>query len=180
MRGKGRPTMTSKRYGLAALRNGVLFGSICAVVYIGSAFIQDVTGTTLALASEGSTFRPLSLLNQATLVLAVVLFFVAGWRTSKVDERFSSAALAGLFAALIVTVVEIATIIVNQRLIYNAAVAALVREHRMVNCGFQCTLLLAPGSQATLTFFIYITLGAGFGFIAGLLRSQVRQQALWR
>ena len=78
---------TSERHRSAALRSGVLFGAIGAVVYIASAFIQDVTGTTRALAPLAGAFRPLSLLNLVTLVVALILFFFAGWRTSRTDER---------------------------------------------------------------------------------------------
>lgn len=54
-----RQKVTSERQGSAALRNGLPFGGIGAVVYIVSAFVQDITGTTLALATVGSAFTPL-------------------------------------------------------------------------------------------------------------------------
>jgi hypothetical protein len=171
---------TSKRHGSAALRNGLLFGATCAVVYIVSAFVQDITGTTVALAPLGGAFRPLSLLNQATLVVGLVLFFVAGWRTSRTDERLSSAAGAGFIVGLMVSIVEIATIIVNQAFYYNTIMAKLQPGQPSSACGFQCTLLQAAGAQAAVTFFIYIALGAGLGFVAGALRGQLRQEALWR
>ena len=173
---------TSKRHGSAAVRNGLLFGAICAVVYIVSAFIQDITGTTVALAPVGGAFRPLSLLNQVTLVVALVLFFVAGWRTSRTDARLSSAAGAGFIVALMVSIVEIATIVVNQALYYNTTTAALQPDQRFNACGFQfqCTLYQAAGALPMLTFFIYIALGAGLGFVAGILRGQIRQEDLWR
>jgi hypothetical protein len=138
-----------------------------------------MTGTTIALAPLRGAFRPLSLLNQAVLVVALVLFFVAGWRTSRTDERLSSAAAAGFIAGLMVSIVEIATIMVNQALYYNTVMAKL-QPNSSNNCGFQCTLFQAAHAQATLTFFIYIALGAGLGFIAGTLRRQLRQEALWR
>src|SRR5215469_8076339 len=123
--GQVRHMKTSEKHGSAALRNGLLFGAICAVVYGVSAFILDMTGTTIALAPLRGAFRPLSLLNQAVLVVALVLFFVAGWRTSRTDERLSSAAAAGFIAGLMVSIVEIVTIMVNQALYYNTVMAKL-------------------------------------------------------
>src|SRR5215472_16274542 len=58
-----------ERTGSAAVRNGLLFGAIIAVVYVMSAVIQDLTGTTVALITVGSAFRPLSLLNQVSLLV---------------------------------------------------------------------------------------------------------------
>jgi hypothetical protein len=170
---------TSKRHGSAALRNGLLFGAIATVVYIVSAFIQDVTGTTVALVTIGSAFTPLSLLNEVTLVVALVVFFVAGWRTSRTDERLSAAAGAGCITALVVTFVEIATIIVNQGILYRTTIAALEHEKRLTSSGFHFDMFLNPASGAILTLIIYATLGAGLGFVAGSLRRQIRQEAVW-
>jgi hypothetical protein len=161
--------MNSERLGSAALRNGLLFGGVGAVVFIASAILQDATGTTLALATEGTAFRPLSLLNQATLIIAIVLFFISGWRTGRIDERTSSAALAGFIVALVVGIVDIATIIVNQGFVYRTTILALNQNGRLVESGFQGALFYNSLAGALFTLIVYSALGAGLGFVAGFL-----------
>jgi hypothetical protein len=168
---------STERTGSAAVRNGLLFGAVSAVVYLISAAIQDLTGTTVALITVGSAFTPLSLLNQVSLLVALVLFFVAGLRTARTKAKLSSAAAAGLIAALMVSIVEIATEVVNRGFLYSTAIAALRQNKRLVEGGFH---FLNPVSSSLWTLTIYIALGAGLGFVAGILQRQIRQEALWR
>jgi hypothetical protein len=170
---------STERTGSAAVRNGLLFGAISAVVYLISAAIQDLTGTTVALVTVGSAFTPLSLLNQVSLLVALVLFFVAGLQTARVTAKLSSPAAAGLIAGLMVSIVEIATEVVNVDFLYRTTIATLQQNQRLVAGGWQSAFLSVElSSWWTLT--IYIVLGAGFGFAAGLLQGQIRQEALWR
>jgi hypothetical protein len=163
----------------AAIRNGLLFGAISAAIYFVSAFIQDVTGTTVALVTVGSTVTPLFFLDQASLILALVLFFVAGLRTARVDVTLSSGAVAGLVAALMVSVVDIATQVVNEEILYSSTITRLGNENRLVLSGFHAVMFGTP-AYTVLTVIIYVALGSGLGFVAGILQSQIRQQALWR
>jgi hypothetical protein len=170
-------SLSPERPGLAAVRNGLLFGAISAVIYLVSAAIQDLTGTTVALITVGSAFTPLSLLNQASLLVALVLFFVAGLRTARATAKLSFAAAAGLIAGLMVSIVEIATDVVNQNFLYTTTIAALAQHHRLVVGWFH---FLNLDSSALWALTIYIALGAGFGFVAGILQGQIRKEALWR
>lgn len=170
---------STERTGSAAIRNGLLFGAISAVVYVISAAIQDLTGTTVALITVGSAFTPLSLLNQISLLVALVLFFIAGLRTARTTAKLSFAAAAGLIAGLMVSIVEIATEVVNVDFLYRTTIATLQQNQRLVEGGWQLAFLnVELSSWWTLT--IYIVLGAGFGFAAGILQGQIRQEALWR
>jgi len=168
-----------KRTGSAAVRNGLLFGAISAVVYLISSVVQDLTGTTVALITVGSAFTPLSLLSQASLLVALVLFFVAGLRTARTTEKFSSAAVGGLIAGLMVSLVEIVTEVVNVDFLYSTTIAKLAEDNRLVESGWRLAFIsVSLSSLWTLT--IYIALGAGLGFVAGILQGQIRQEALWR
>ena len=168
-----------ERTGSAAVRNGLLFGAISAVVYVISAAILDLTGTTVALITLGSAFKPLSLLNQASLLVALVLFFIAGLRTARTTAKLSSAAAAGLIAALMVSLVEIATDVVNQDFLYSTTIAALAQNERLDEGWFHILIgNLYASSLWTLT--IYIALGVGLGFVGGILQGQIRQESLWR
>jgi hypothetical protein len=169
-----------ERKGSAAVRNGLFFGAISAAVYIVSAVVQDMTGTTVALITTGSAFRPLSLLNQASLIVALVLFLVAGWRTATAEGRLSSAAVAGLIAGLMVCVVEIATVIVNQGFLYSATINTLRSEQRLTDTGFLNAMFVNPVTGSLFTIILYSALGAGLGFVAGGLRGQIRQEDLWQ
>ncbi|MGO8947275.1 MAG: hypothetical protein ACLQUY_06360 [Ktedonobacterales bacterium] len=171
---------STERRASAAVRNGLLFGAITAVVYIVSAFIQDITGTTVALITIGSAFTPLALLNLASLIVALVLFFLAGLRTARTDARLSSAAAAGFIAALMVSIVEITTLIVNQGFLYGTTINTLRADKRLADGGFHYLMFLNAVAGSMLTLIIYIALGAGFGFVAGILQGQFRQEALWR
>jgi hypothetical protein len=113
-----------------------------------------------------------------SLLVALALFFVAGLRTARTTAKLSSSALAGLIAGLMVSLVEIATEVVNVDVLYWTTIATLQQNQRLVEGGWQSAFLSVQGSSWwTLT--IYIALGAGFGFAAGILQGQIRQQALW-
>jgi hypothetical protein len=157
----------------------LLFGAISAAIYIVSAVIQDVTGTTVALVTAGSATTPLSFLDQASLILALVFFFIAGLRTARADDKLSSPAIAGLIAALMVSVVDIATQVVNEEILYSSTITRLGNEHRLVVSGVHAIMFGTP-AYTVLTVIIYVALGSGLGFVAGLLQAQIRQQALWR
>jgi hypothetical protein len=60
------------------LKLACFLGAISAAVYIVSAVIQDVTRTTVALVTVGSAVTPLSYLDQASFIVTLVFFFLAG------------------------------------------------------------------------------------------------------
>src|SRR5262249_48343569 len=71
-------------------------------------------------------------LGQASFISALVLFFVAGLRTARTEAKLRSPAIAGLIAALMVWVVDIAIRVVNVQFLYSSTIATLASEERLV------------------------------------------------
>jgi hypothetical protein len=78
-----------------------------------------------------------------------------------------------------VSLVEIATEVVNIDFLYRTTIATLQQNQRLVEGGWQSAFLsVYLSSWWTLT--IYIVLGAGVASAAGVLQGQIRQEAVWR
>lgn len=157
-----------------AIRHGLMFGFILAVIYVVSAVIQLVTGVTLALALGSTHVSPLSLLNTVMWIVECALFFVAGWMTIRSFNGVPlqlSAAKAGLIAGLAVGVVEFVT-----TLIIDAVFIGPLDGSLPVLADFP----LAPRTPAVYGEVIYLVMHIIVGAIFGTVGGVFGTRNLWR
>ena len=162
-----------QRSGNPAVRWGLIFGGIIALLSLLSIGAQFATGGTSAFANtSGGGGNAFSVLGCLFLLIDLALLFVAGIMAARQNGRTGSGSVAGLIAAALGFLVNtIATIIVLLTLPLSAFEDAAARNP---NANISPTDLRNITVGVGIGFFIFlffagIGLGAGLGALGGLI-----------
>lgn len=168
--------MPPQHTGNPTLRTGLLFGVILAVLGLGSALLEWVTGATQAVVQTTNGFTSVTvsdtgasaLLSCATFLAALALTFVAGMVAASRTGKVGSGTLAGLLAGLLGTLIgNVSGLIV---IVFVLAPSVQVPAGSSMTPA-QVQALLIGGSIGGAIFGLLLVggLGAGMGALGGLL-----------
>jgi hypothetical protein len=96
------------QHGRPALKWGLIFGGVLALISISSTAIQYASGSFSQLGDPAAAQAHLGsnlLLGRGSLILEAALYFLAGMLAARANGKVGSGALAGLVAAAVGTVV---------------------------------------------------------------------------
>ncbi|HEY7419746.1 MAG TPA: hypothetical protein VH593_31490 [Ktedonobacteraceae bacterium] len=169
-----------KGSGRIALQQGLLFGIILAVLIITLNSIVSLTGLSIQLTLSFNRSGHMSanqaaqmasfLVSAPAYVLSVVLYFITGWRASKLAGKATMGALAGLLMAVVAGVL---VGIIDIGFLLLVTLPAIAREysanHLPVSSSYAGSLLRSTISSSVITLLLTMVLGAGIGMLGGLL-----------
>jgi len=170
----------SKSSGKTALQQGLIFGVILAALIITLNSIVSLTGfsaqLTLTLNRNGQMSANQAaqmasfLVSAPAYVLSVVVYFIVGWRASRLTGKANIGALAGVWAGLTMSVL---VGLIDIAFLFLVTLPAVTREytanHMPINSSYTATLVRSTITGTIVGLLLSIALGVAIGALGGLL-----------
>jgi hypothetical protein len=170
----------SKSAGKTALQQGLIFGVILAALIITLNSIVSLTGfsaqLTLTLNRSGQMSANQAaqmasfLVSAPAYVLSVVIYFIVGWRVSRLAGKASTGALAGLWTGLTMSVL---VGLIDIAFLFLVTLPAVTREysadHMPINSSYPASLVRSTLTGTIVGLLLSLALGAAIGALGGLL-----------
>ncbi len=171
---------SSKSPGKTALQQGLIFGVILAALIITLNSIVSLTGfsthLTLTLNRSGHMSANQAaqmasfLVSAPAYVLSVVIYFVVGWRASRLIGKASTGALAGLWTGLVMSVL---VGLIDIAFLFLVTLPAAAREysadHMPISSSYTASLVGSTLAGALEGLLLSLVLGVAIGALGGLL-----------
>ena len=170
----------SKSSGKIALQQGLIFGVILAALIITLNSIVSLTGFSAQLTLTFNRNGQMSanqaaqmasfLVSAPAYVLSVVIYFIAGWRASRLTGKTNTGALAGVWAGLTMSVL---VGLIDIAFLFLVTLPAVTREytadHMPINSSYTATLVRSTLTGTIVGLLLSIALGVAIGALGGLL-----------